>query len=933
MRTAKLTTLLGALLTSAALAAPAQASFDIVSLDGGVFGSLGEPATLAGSHPDRGEVEFHLSTMVASDGFVYTTEQLDDAIAKIPPGLVGNPQAVAQCTEAQLAVSTGGNQFTDCPPESQVGNVIVTFVGLFVPPGNPNVAPPTALYNMKTPPGSPAVFGFNIQNNIVHIYANLRTGADYGVNTTALNAPQALSIEGVKVTLWGTPADSSHDSERLNDLPLPPSSPVKPFIALPTSCAGEVETFLDVTSWEGGFDGGSFLSPGGEGCASVPFAPTLTARPTTNVADAPSGLDVDIHIPQGDGFDDPDGRVAAHLKKAVVALPEGLVVNPSGANGLGACSPAQIGLTSAPGQAPATYTPTEASCPDASRVADVEATTPLLDHPVKGSIYIATPHQNPFGSLLALYLYLEDPESGTIVKLAGEVTPDPLTGQITSTFDQNPQLPVEDIALDFKAGAHAPLRTPPTCGSYKTEATLTPWSAPDAPSVSATDAWAIAQGPGGGACATSAEQLPHAPSFDAGTVSPVSKSFSPFVLHLRREDGSQAFSALEVTLPQGMTGKLAGTALCPEGTLAAARSKSGQAEQASPSCPPDSRVGVVRAAAGAGPAPFHAPGTAYLAGPYKGAPLSLAVITPAVAGPFDLGTIVVRSALRIDPRTAQITAITDPIPQILEGIPLDVRAIDLVLDRPDFTLTGTSCDPMAVEGRLASALGRLASLSSRFQLAECTRLGFKPKLSLRLRGGTHRAAHPVLTTTLRPRPGDANIASLSVKLPRSAFLDQAHIGTVCTRVQWAADQCPARSIYGTISATTPLLDYPLSGNVYLRSSDNLLPDLVPDLRGPAHQPLRIESAGRTDSVRGALRNSFDFIPDAPISRVTLRLFGGNRGLIVNSRDLCRSPNRATVRYTAHNGLTYVDHPELRAKCGKKGKGKRGGRRSGRRPPG
>jgi hypothetical protein len=623
-------------------------------------------------------------------------------------------------------------------------------------------------------------------------------------------------------------------------------------------------------------------------------------------------------------------RATAHLKDTTVTLPEGMAVNPSSANGLGACSTVQAGLRTPIGSKPIHFSGEEADCPDESKIGSVEVVTPLLDHPVEGSVYLASPHDNPFGSLLAIYIAANDAQSGTYATLAGEVHADPNTGQLTTTVSDNPQLPIEEVSLQIDGGARGSLRTPSTCGTYTTTSSLTPWSAAGeggGQTVSRSDSYEIAQGPSG-PCANSSAELPNSPSFDAGTVSPISKRHSPFVLHLRRDDGSQTFSAFDVALPPGLTGKLAGTALCSDGALATAASKSGNEEKASPSCPADSRVGKVIAGAGAGPAPYYAKGTAYLAGPYKGAPVSMAVITPATAGPFDLGTIVIRTPLYVNPVTAQISAKTDPIPTILEGIPLDVRSVDVVMDRPEFTLTGTSCDPDGVKGLLTSTLGQGADLFSRYQLSDCSRLPFKPKISLFLRGKTKRGGHPALTVVLKTRPNDANIAALQLAMPRSEFLENAHIKTICTRVQFAADNCPPGAVYGRAVVRTPLLDYPLAGKVYLRSSDNVLPDLVPDLRGPAWQPVRVESAGKTDSIRGGIRNTFSFIPDAPFTKLVTRLPGGRKGLLVNSRDICKRTYRATVRYRAHNGLTYTARPKLRVRC--KGKGKKRGHRKHRR---
>jgi hypothetical protein len=899
----------------------------ITGFDGEVLDELGNPATQAGSHPHTAGTEFFLSTVVSQNGEEVPTEQLQDAVVKLPPGLLGNPQVVPTCTQAQLQIGSGAGD-TGCPDESQVGVVDIVGTGFFP-------ISPTGVYRMETPSGTeaspigtPALFGFLASGVRVMVYAKLRTGEDYGVTVISKNAPQTIPVSGAIFDFWGVPADPSHNADRFcaNRQPTlkgcASSAPLKPFISLPTSCVGPVETTLEVTSWLGFSDSASFLSHdnggtpiGADGCPSVPFDPTLEARPTTTLGDSPSGLDVDIEVPQSDA---PNIPATAHLKDTTVTLPEGLVINPSGANGLDGCSLTEFGYTSTDPDGTIHTTPDAATCPDASKVATVEVETPVLDHTIKGAAYIADPFQNPFNSLLALYITFDDPQTGIVAKLAGEVTPDPNTGQLSATFEENPQLPFEHFRLHFKSGAHGALRTPAICGPHTTEATLTPWSVTGGASPSdETDTWAIEQN-----CSNSPGEMPHAPSFDAGTVSPIAKAHSPFVVHLRREDGSQNFSAVTLTPPQGLVAKLAGTPACSDADLASTASKTGQAEKANPSCPLASQVGTVDVAAGAGPAPYHAPAKAYLAGPYKGAPLSLAVIAPATAGPFDLGTVVVKTALHVNSKTAEITAVSDPIPSILQGIPLDIRAVDVSLDKPDFTLTGTSCNVMSVNGMLTSTLGQVANLSSRFQLAECTALGFKPQMTLSLRGGTKRGKHPALTLALMPRPGDANIASFSVAFPRSEFLENAHIRTVCTRPDFAADACPAGAIYGEASVTTPLLDYPLTGHLYLRSSDNLLPDIVPDLRGPAYQPIRFEAAGRTDSIKGGIRNTLDFVPDAPFTKAVVALQGGSKGLLVNSRNICDRIYRATVKYTAHNGKTFTAHPALRAKCGRKARKRR-----------
>jgi hypothetical protein len=337
-----------------------------------------------------------------------------------------------------------------------------------------------------------------------------------------------------------------------------------------------------------------------------------------------------------------------------------------------------------------------------------------------------------------------------------------------------------------------------------------------------------------------------------------------------------------------------------------------------PSCPAASQLGTVSAGAGSGPSPFFVQGKVYLAGPYKGAPLSIAIITPAVAGPFDLGAVVVRAGLYVDESTAQITVKSDPLPTILQGIPLDVRSVAVQVDRNQFTLNPTNCEEKAITAQLTSLAGAVASLQSHFQVGGCAGLGFKPSLKLSLKGATKRTGHPSLTATVTyPKGGSyTNIARAQVTLPHSEFLDQAHIKTICTRVQFAAKACPAASVYGHAKAITPLLDAPLSGPVYLRSSNHELPDLVADLNGQVEVTL----VGRVDTGKsGGIRNTFEAVPDAPVSKFVLSMQGGKKGLLVNSADICGKPQRAIVNLTAHNGKTLKMTPVIANSCGAKAK--------------
>jgi hypothetical protein len=549
--------------------------------------------------------------------------------------------------------------------------------------------------------------------------------------------------------------------------------------------------------------------------------------------------------------------------------------------------------------------------------------TPLLADPMRGEMFVAK--QRP-DRLLGVYLVMRGP--GILVKLRGDVDPDPQTGQLTTTFRDNPPLPWSRMHVDLFGGERAALANPPTCGTKTVSAVLTPNSAapqfgsdeaPRPPAI-VSDEFAITAGADGKPCAGSDAERAFSPRLQAGAVDPVAGAYTSFSMRILRGDSEQELERLSVTLAPGLTGKLAGIPYCPESAMAAVNPAfgSGAAELASSSCPAASQVGKVSVGAGTGASPFYVQtGRAYLAGPYRGAPLSMVFVVPALAGPFDLGSTVVRAALQVNPRTTQVTAVSDPIPRILHGVPVKAREIRVLIDREQMMRTPTSCDPMAIAAVAHAYQGRVADLSDRFQVGDCGALGFRPKLALRLIGGTKRAAYPRLQATLTARPGDSNIAGVSVRMPRSAFLAQEHIRTVCTRVQFAADACPAGSVYGRASAVTPLLDHPLEGPVYLRSSSNPLPDLVASLRGPDHQPIEVELSGRTDSVKGALRNTFDFVPDAPVSQFRLELFGGKRGLIVNSQDLCAKRNhRATIKLAAQSGVSRALRPAVKNNCGR-----------------
>jgi hypothetical protein len=882
----------------------ASPGFDFLPGDSGLASRLteadGSPAGLAGSHPYQ---------LTASLGFpiekggeqLFSHGHSRDVLVDLPHGFVVTPTATPElCTEEQLITAS-------CPLASQIGvaTAIVSVVGVEGDAG--------PIFNMVPPPGSVSNFGLNVGDVgvFIHLLGSVRSG-DYGLSAAAEDLPAIKPLLGLRFEIWGDPSSHSHDAVRSAGVPPQPRA----LLTLPSAC-GPLATTAWADSWEAP---GAFVERSVEnadlegnpvavsGCGELPFAPTLMARPTTPIADSPSGFDVDLTLARNDA---PEARASADLRRAEVTLPEGLVANPAGANGLEGCSPAQVGLASPTGTAPARFDGAPATCPAASRIGSSEIETPLLDHPLDGSVYLASPDDNPFGSLLALYITAEDPASGVVVKLAGEVRADPASGRLTATFDELPELPIASVALRLFGGATAPLRTPAACGAYATVAALTPWSAPESgPPAAASDGYPISRAPAGSPCAGSEGALPNSPTLEAGTISPGAGASTPFVLDLRRADGTQRLASLKLMAPQGLIANLAGIPYCPETALAAAAGRAGRAEQANPSCPAATRVGTATVGAGAGPTPYYVNGGAYLAGPYRGAPLSLAAVVPAVAGPFDLGVAVVRSALHIDPRTAAVTAVSDPLPQILRGIPLDVRSLRVSLDRSRFIRNPTSCNPTAVEALASSTEGADAGLSSRFQMGGCRRLAFRPRVSLRLLGSADRGAHPRLRTVLRARRGDAGIRRLAVALPRTELLDSRGFREICSRERFAAGACPASSLAGHLIARTPLLDRPLEGPVYLRSSDGRLPDLAAALHGQVD----LAMIARIDSVGGRLRTTFGALPDVPLDKVVLTLSGGRSGLLVNSGGLCGRRHRATVELDAQNGKARGSGPILRVSC-------------------
>jgi len=918
----------------------------------------GNPTLLAGSHPYQQTVSFGFPTENPGDGLTNDGHPHDFSI-ELPRGMVGSPAATpVLCTEVELTLES-------CPGASQVGLAGVTSVAGEV--GNPDIftAP---LYDMVPPPGSPAELATNVAEIgvFVHVLAGVRSDGDYGIEATTRDAIAfgQQPIFNVQAQLWGFPTAESHDKIRGNCLKIAgPPCALEPdqrsetaFLTTAGDCPSTpplFEAYADSweeraqppvlghrTSYEAADLAGAPALP--EGCGDLSFEPTIEAKPTINLTDSPSGLDFTLHQPQ----EEQGQRSSAALKDAVIAFPAGLAVNPSQAAGLDACTEGQIGFTGKTQAGALRFSKVSQSCPDASKLGSIEATSPVLvarneQHeiekdpetgkpllePLHGSIFIAKPFANPFASLIAVYLVIEDEKTGIVAKLGGEGRLDPRTGQITTVVKESPELPIEDIAVHLPGGSRGALITPPTCGKYTTTSDLTPWSAPEGKDQHPESSFSPAASPLGGACPSTEVQLPNAPKLVAGAESAAAGKYSPVLFKLSREDATQRFSTIEASLPMGLSAKLAGVGECSDADIARARSREepqmGAVEQADPSCPASSEIGVVTAAAGAGPTPYYTQGHAYLSGPYKGAPLSIVAITPAVAGPFDLGAVVIQSALYLDPTTAQGRIVSDPLPTILAGIPIDLRSVSVSANRPGFTLNPTSCAIKSFGGQVLSMFGSAAELFERFQVGGCKSLPYKPKMKVNLYGPVHRGAHPRLKSIFTAKAGEANTAKVSFTLPKSEFIDQAHFRTICTRVQFAVNQCPAGSVYGHVRAMTPLLSYPLEGPAYLRSSSHKLPDLVVALRGPAYQPIEIDAVGRVDSVNGGLRVRFDEIPDAPLTKLVVNTQGAKKGLFQNSTNICKGTHLATLKLDAQSGKVHDTQPELVAQCPKKDKSTNG----------
>jgi hypothetical protein len=867
--------------------------------------------TQVAGRPPFGITDFSFN----KSGLGFPEGAVQDVRVDLPTGLSVNPQATEQCTEAELEGS-------GCPLGSKVGTVLVTpfevsLLGELL--GGIGVPVPATVYNIVPKQGEPAEFGFRVNllglvDMSVYLEGTVSWEGDYHEGFTIRAIPDTVPLARNRLVFEGRAGDGS-------------------FITVGSNCNGGTTTGLTVDSHQAP---GSFLHYDTTpiepvkvihptGCDKVPFEPTLAVDPGTQQADSPGDATVNVGVP----FKASDEIGQSTVKRAAVTLPLGAGLNPAAAEGLKACDDQQLQKGIAIGDRigdPAGVHPPPIECPDASKIGTVAIDTPVLpDGSINGDVYLGKQlSRDPTsGKEYRVFVNAESPRYGVYVRLIGEAVANPVTGQLTAVFEEAaqgglPQVPFSSFRIHFKGGDRGPLTSPPICITTA-GGNFVPWSG--GPEANPAATVSLTASPGGGACAKTMAERPFAPGLDAAPKSNKALTYTPFSAHLTRPQGQQELKAVDVTLPRGATAKLAGVPYCPPEDIEQAEKRAGAAEKKNPSCPDASHVGVATILAGTGGSPLKIEGDAYLAGHYKGAPLSLVVVTPALAGPFDLGTVVVRVALFLDTATAQVHPVAE-IPDVFGGAKLDIRSIFFNLDRKEFTLNGTNCAKQATSGTIGGGGAdptNPASFSSfpvsvPFRASGCKPLKFKPRLKLKLFGATHRTQHPRLRAALKARPGDANIGRASVALPHAIFLDQASLGAVCTRPQFAAHECPRKSIYGHARAITPLLGKPLEGPVVLRSAPNhLLPDMVADLDGQ----VEIALDGRIDSYKGGIRTTFDTVPDVPLTKFVLTLPGGKHGLLVASTNLCKEPPTAIVQLKAQNGRKANRHQKLHSTaCGK-----------------
>jgi hypothetical protein len=873
-----------------------QFAFEATGLDG-------RPDAQSADHPFAVTTRIGLNTDLRNNpeqGQVGEPVQAARNVSvELPLGFTGDPLATQRCPAVDLtndlANIGSGRLHTTCPDGSIVGAVRLVWQG----GGRPEEegyreSEGYPVYNVVPVHGYPAELGFNAGlGQPIFLYATVvPSPSGYRLR---ISTPGALNINGVEEIVFTAFGDPAERDGTAGDAA---------FLTNPTSCSpGPLGANLEVAGWVGGEASAPTAAyPGGvTGCDQLTgasaFNPQIKVHPETTQSDTPGGYEVDLRVPQAPNV---SGALATpYLKDATVALPPGVAVDPSSANGLAACpatGPEGIDLEAMelgeghPGGNSSPYDDglthaTPGNCAAASTLGTVEVTTPLLEEPLHGHIYLGAPECSPCSNTDAedgrlIKLYIEVAGSGVIVKLAGVTTINPVTGQLSGVFENNPQLPFEELKVRFKSGPRAALVNPQACGTYTSTSDLEPWSAPESgPDATPTDSFQVDEG-----CGASG----FAPSFSAGTVNNQAGAYSPLTLSFSREDGEQDFLGLSETLPEGLLAKLAGVPRCGEAEVRAAQANAG-------SCPEGSQIGTVTTGAGPGPDPYYVTGKVFLTGPYNGGPFGEVVIVPAVAGPFNLGNVVVRGSIRVNPSTAQASIVSDPFPTILDGIPLQVKTVSVNVDRSGFAFNPTNCESLAITATLTSSQGAVAPVSSRFQSANCANLPFKPGFTISTSGRTSKANGASLVVRVSQKPGEANIHKVDLTLPLVLPARLTTLQKACTAAQFEANPagCPAASDIGSAIAHTPVLSSPLSGPAYLVSHGGAaFPDVEFVLQG---EGVTIVLDGGTDIKKGITYSRFETVPDAPISSFETNLPEGPHSVLAANGDLCAPTKTVTVK--------------------------------------
>lgn len=828
-------------------------------------------STQAATHPPIGFTQFIVKD--EEGGLLEPVGVLKDVRVDLPVGLSVNPQATPQC-----ALATFKENALSCPAPSIVGVSLATLAvaGLPLPPV------PAQVYNLVPEQGEPALFGFEAAGSEVYLKSDVDWSGDYHEGfTIAVPTPPLGRIYKNRLVFTGVAGNGTfltNPSTCHNPSQSPFQHTYSTFLRADSVEVPDPKFPAGSTAFEAALPAGVMPT----GCPLVPFAPSIAVTPGTKQTDSPDGAIAEVKVP----FEPPAPIANSNVETARVSLALGMGLNPAAADQLKFCNDNQFNKGSRQ----------PVSCPAGSKIGTVAVETPPLPPgSLSGNVFLGRQlSRDPTsGDEYRIFVDVESARFGISARLIGKVSADPVTGRLTTTFAQNPQVPFTSFKLDFNDGSKAVLTSAPTCGPNTSNSQMSPYT--EAAAATPSQAFTLTKAPGGAnPCAKTLAARPFNPGFSTTSKTNKAGAFSPFAVHITRSDGQQEIKGTDFSLPPGVTGKLKGVPYCPSKALDNAAERAGGVELKNSSCPDKSQVGISSIKAGSGSSPIEISGKAFLAGPYKNAPLSLAVITPAVAGPFDLGTQVVRVPLLVDPESARIHPQTNAIPDVYGGAKLDLRAINVNTNKPGFTLNPTSCGKLSTAGSLLGGGANPAdptkfsssAVSAPFKAKGCKRLRFRPRLSARVFGGRKemfRNHNPKFRAMLVAHRGDANLRRASVALPASIILDQRHIGTVCTRPQLAAHQCPKASVKGFAHARSPLLGKELKGPVYLVPGKHILPDLLVDLRGQVDIRLR----GATKTVGGRLRNTFDMIPDVAVSKFSLTIFGGKRGVLLTSSDLCR----------------------------------------------